>query len=293
MAWISFQNIEYMNTEHKGSSVGKRGTQGLIEAVFRMLKYHSKDRRDIVVRLTFCLGNLVSRKILFIQSDRFRANIKPFFWLRIISISFQVNILFSLLTPKAANCDESRIWLAKITDTTDFLPELLSRYIEALKKELNSLENQILEAGVAPNGKFNDEEQKQQQSKEEDNVDFGSSGTVEDTAIKIIRVFANVSINPEAGTSLALCENIVDTLLDICQLPLKNSAVTSDLSKYDNILLPTLATLNNLSFYPLVHQKETYKILKCFLHPEKRSRNATNEFSAAGITYHKDDSLYF
>jgi hypothetical protein len=101
-------------------------------------------------------------------------------------------------------------------------------------------------------------------------------------------VFANVSINPEAGTSLALCENIVDTLLDICKLPLRNSVASSDRSKYENILLPTLATLNNLSFYPLVHQKEVYKILKNFLHPEHHSQHGVVEFSSSGRK-NKDD----
>ena len=48
-----------MNTESKGSTISKKGTLGLIDAVFRMLKCHSNNRRDIVVRLTFCLGNLV------------------------------------------------------------------------------------------------------------------------------------------------------------------------------------------------------------------------------------------
>ena len=129
---------------------------------------------------------------------------------------------------------------------------------------------------------MSDEDEKDKQSKEEDNVDFGSSGTIEDTAIKVIRVFANVSINPEAGTSLALCENIVDTLLEICKLPLHPSVSTSDRSKYENILLPTLATLNNLSFYPLVHQKEAYKILKNFLHPQDRSDPSAHGFSSAG-----------
>lgn len=126
-----------------------------------------------------------------------------------------------------------------------------------------------------------DEEKKANQSKEEDNIDFGSSGTVEDTAIKIIRVFANVSINPEAGSCLALCENIVDTLLDICKLPHRTSHVASNRSKYDNILLPTLATLNNLSFYPLVHQKETYSTLKHFLHPQN-DFGRENEYSSDG-----------
>ena len=152
------------------------------------------------------------------------------------------------------------------------------------------------------------EEEEVDNKKDEDNVDFGSSGTHEDTAIKIIRVFANVSINPEAGSSLALCENIVDTLLDICQLPIQQHQTSTSLvsgkhrkqlSKYDNILLPTLATLNNLSFYPLVHQKETYKLLKNFLHPPPppllSNRSAVGneeEFSLAG-NYSHDETYYF
>ena len=52
-----------MNTESKGSTISKKGTPGLIDAVFRMLKRHSNNRRDIVVRLTFCLGNLVRSEI--------------------------------------------------------------------------------------------------------------------------------------------------------------------------------------------------------------------------------------
>ena len=98
-------------------------------------------------------------------------------------------------------------------------------------------------------------------------------------------MFANVSINPEAGTSLALCENIVDTLLEICKLPLHPSVSSSDRAKYENILLPTLATLNNLSFYPLVHQKEAYKILKNFLHPQDRNHPSSHGFSSAGKTW--------
>ena len=86
------------------------------------------------------------------------------------------------------------------------------------------------------------------------------SGTIEDTAVKIIRVFANVSINPEAGTILALNEDIVGTLIDICLHA--NSTTQSETRRPQSpptILLPTLATLNNLSFYPLVLQVETYR----------------------------------
>ena len=132
-----------------------------------------------------------------------------------------------------------------------------------------------------------DKEHQLNQSKDEDNIDFGSSGTVEDTAIKIIRVFANVSINPEAGSCLALCENIIDTLLGICKLAHRTSRGASNRSNYDNVLLPTLATLNNLSFYPLVHQKETYSTLKHFLHPQSLDFGSGNGYSSDGNGYQK------
>ena len=166
----------------------------LIQAIYKMLQIHSS-RRDIVVRLTFCLGNL------------------------------------------AANCDESRMILAKSEDTLTLLPRLLQQYIEEIVTNQDSDEVEV---------------------KDMDNVDFGSSGTLEDTAIKIIRVFANVSINADAGSVVALCEEVVDTLISICLLP-------RDLTR-TNILLPTLATLNNLSFYPIVNQTETYQALKSYLH---------------------------
>ena len=73
-------------------------------------------------------------------------------------------------------------------------------------------------------------------------------------------MFANISINPEAGTIVALNEDIVGTLVDICRMQRAGDSTPAA------IILPTLATLNNLSFYPLVHQVETYQALKKFLH---------------------------
>ena len=71
-------------------------------------------------------------------------------------------------------------------------------------------------------------------------------------------MIANSSINPEAGSALALSEKIVDSLLRVAE-----AAAFSD---NDDLLLPTLAALNNLSFYSIVHQKQTYSSLKPFLH---------------------------
>ena len=187
----------------------------------------------------------------------------------------------------AANCDESRLILAKKSETLTLLPQLLKKYIEQLGQEGA---DSLATAAADHHDSFKDSDF----GSSGENIKLGTyaiqdflprnwlihstfkisflgilpkravkprmflfktTGTTEDTAIKIIRVFANISINPEAGTIVALNEDIVGTLVDICQM-----------DQGGTILLPTLATLNNLSFYPLVHQLETYQALKKFLH---------------------------
>ena len=85
-------------------------------------------------------------------------------------------------------------------------------------------------------------------------LDFQGSGNNEDTALKIIRVFANSSIDHETGSLLALNESIINELLN---------AVASNHHRL--LLLPSLATLNNLSFYMIVNQIEIYKTLRSLL----------------------------
>ena len=46
-------------------------------------------------------------------------------------------IHFDVFSFQAANCDESRICLAKTSSTTELLPELLSTYIMLLDDELH------------------------------------------------------------------------------------------------------------------------------------------------------------
>lgn len=161
----------------------------MVDSLYVILDKHQW-RRDIVVRATFCLGNL------------------------------------------AAKCDSCRVHLAKHKLTTSLLPALLSAYIS-----MDAEDEDLLVDEAA--------------------VDFGSTGSVEDTAIKIIRVFANASIHPEAGSILALDETIVATLVRICK--------ASDSLDNSGLVLPTLATLNNLSFYPIVLQTDTYEALKPYM----------------------------
>lgn len=63
----------------------------------------------------------------------------------------------------------------------------------------------------------------------------------EDVLIKAIRVIANLSINEEAGAGIAASEPLVDLLIQI--LDVKDAASSEEL------VLNTVATLNNLSFY--------------------------------------------
>ena len=162
----------------------------LISALFSILSRHHR-RRDIVVRVTFVLGNL------------------------------------------AARSPEARTSIGQHPDTMTLLPALLGEYLRDRGVQVKP---------DPPNG-----------TEDEAALDFGSTGSSEDTALKIIRVFANASIEPETGSLLALNEAIINELLVAIAL---NNHV---------LLLPTLATLNNLSFYPIVNQIEIYNQLRGLL----------------------------
>ena len=73
--------------------------------------------------------------------------------------------------------------------------------------------------------------------------DHGSSGNFEDVVIKIIRVFANMSINPEVGNKVAGMGRVYDHLTDILS--------NGDIEENEELILSTLATLNNLTYYPV------------------------------------------
>lgn len=63
----------------------------------------------------------------------------------------------------------------------------------------------------------------------------------EDVLNKAIRVIANLSISPEAGGGLAASEPLVDLLIHILDV--------KDATDSEELVLNTVATLNNLSFY--------------------------------------------
>ncbi|XP_020605577.1 armadillo repeat-containing protein 2-like [Orbicella faveolata] len=88
----------------------------------------------------------------------------------------------------------------------------------------------------------------------------------EDVLIKAIRVVANLSISPEAGAGLAANEALVDLLIQILDV--------KDATHSEELVLNTVATLNNLSFYNDVdsvvqqRQVEITEMLISLLMPE-------------------------
>ena len=97
-------------------------------------------------------------------------------------------------------------------------------------------------------------------NKMENDADLGSSGTKADTAVKLIRLYANVSIHPDAGRSVAVNEAVIRPLIKV----LAECRRRPD-TALQSVLLPTLATLNNLSFYPIILCAEIYEQLKHYV----------------------------
>ena len=71
--------------------------------------------------------------------------------------------------------------------------------------------------------------------------DHGSSGNSEDVVIKIIRVIANMSINGDVGQQVAAMPEVYDNLTDIL--------ATRSITDNEELILSSLATLNNLTYY--------------------------------------------
>ena len=147
-------------------------------------------RQDIVVRLTYCLGNLM------------------------------------------AKCDEARTFANGDTDVgnLDTILELLQSYRarEARPATTTTSLSTVM--------------------KMESEDDHGSSGNSEDVVIKIIRVIANMSINGDVGNKVAAMSEVYDNLTDIL--------ATRTITDNEELVLSSLATLNNLTYYHVESSKK-------------------------------------
>lgn len=117
----------------------------------------------------------------------------------------------------------------------DFLAVLLKRYVDTALVKGDGKSNEAFEAL--------------------NKVDLGSAGTKADTIVKLIRIFANVSIHAESGEAIALNPVVVQCLVSL----VKETPSADGLMK--EVLLPALSTLNNLSFYPILLHNEIYEVV--------------------------------
>jgi hypothetical protein len=142
----------------------------------------------------------------------------------------------------AASQEEARMSIATLSLNNNFLPELLKRYLSTMTKTNDKKSSSLLDSC-------------------EDTEDLGASASHADTAVKIIRVFANVSIDSEAGRQMALNEILVGSLLTI----LEEFEASEEYSvSWKDLLVPTMATLNNLSFYPMLLHNAVYQRVRPF-----------------------------
>ncbi|XP_022081750.1 armadillo repeat-containing protein 2-like isoform X2 [Acanthaster planci] len=143
-----------------------------------------QDQPDVVVRLSFALGNMTAK------NDDFRY------------------CLFN-----AENAMET------------LLNVLRHHFVKSLQKSKLTEENTV----NSQNG----------------NSEYTSStNLMEDVLIKIIRVIANLSINNDIGPLIASNENCVDQLMQILDY--------KDVRTSEELVLNTVITINNLSFYDVI-----------------------------------------
>ncbi len=103
----------------------------------------------------------------------------------------------------AASHDQCRLDIAENPIASEFLPRLLARYVEEAKTDSDAAEKAQAKATNA--GRM----------LTENDADLGSSGTKADTAVKLIRLYANVSIHPDAGRAIAVNEAVIRPLIRV------------------------------------------------------------------------------
>ena len=183
------RTVSVMSSDDEACSAISEDPDFTSTAVKVLTKYPG--RQDIVVRLTYCLGNLM------------------------------------------AKCDEARTFVKDGSDLSnmDTILELLQSYRAREARPGTSTNLSMV-------------------MKMESEDDHGSSGNSEDVVIKIIRVIANMSINGVVGQQVAAMPEVYDNLTDIL--------ATRSITDNEELILSSLATLNNLTYYHVdsAHKEE-------------------------------------
>lgn len=138
----------------------------------------------------------------------------------------------------AAKYQESRQRILNHGNMLTTLPEVMAQYTE---ETIKSLKERPIPIGQGKKSLCNNP----------------GVGDTSDTLIKLIRVYANTSIDSECGEKIALNDTVVRSLIKLAQ--------TSNQTHCEELALPTLATLNNLSFYPVLHHEEIFEQVTLFI----------------------------
>ena len=144
-----------------------------------------------------------------------------------------------------AKCDEARTFVKTDTEKEDVdLGNNMSTMLE------------LLQSYRARDARPNTSNNLSLVMKMESEDDHGSSGNSEDVVIKIIRVIANMSINGEVGQQVAAMSEVYDNLTDIL--------ATRTIEDNEELVLSSLATLNNLTYYHVDTDKKDDQDLSIF-----------------------------
>ncbi|KAK3593875.1 hypothetical protein CHS0354_011480 [Potamilus streckersoni] len=146
-----------------------------------------------------------------------------------------VRVCFILGNMTAKN-DDARIRLFQESNSMDIIISVLKTYLEL------DIKSQSTNDKKAKHSKDKSDNPKNKGSKKEDGgEDYKSLTKTEDVLVKIVRVVANISINEDVGPQVASNEQCLELLLGILSC--------KDVATSEELVLNTVATINNLSYY--------------------------------------------
>ncbi|KAL3882503.1 hypothetical protein ACJMK2_028840 [Sinanodonta woodiana] len=165
-----------------------------------------------------------------------------------------VRVCFILGNMTAKN-DDARIHLFQESNSIEIIISVLKTYLEL------DIKSQSTSDKKSKHSKDKSDNPKIKGSKKEDSGEDSKSLTkTEDVLVKIVRVVANISINEDVGPQVASSEQCLELLLGILNC--------KDVATSEELVLNTVATINNLSYYNCKTSavvKEQIKVIKTLM----------------------------
>ncbi|XP_045197949.2 armadillo repeat-containing protein 2-like isoform X2 [Mercenaria mercenaria] len=151
-------------------------------------------------------------------------------------IAVRVSFILGNMTAKN---DDARVQLFQQPKSLDIILSVLKTHLELDYKTRNKLEK-----------------------KDRSKSDGGSEDTTKhgDVLVKVVRVIANISINEEVGPQVAASSHCVELLIRILE--------TKDIESSEELVLNTVACINNLSFFNCKNSAVTthqMKLVDCLM----------------------------